>query len=336
MRFDRVFLLAVVVSASLSRIAARDIHSIIDRQTRRQRYDAGPPNSDKNKRIGLAGAPKRNDDNEQNAASKLRQRPWLLSFDQGTMLGDLLLAQKTRGASPCNLTAYGSTRSTLTAVASLLTTRTRRSGAVRAGQLIVDQLKDATRRAGPELALTGVCSLVFLMWQTPALRGLMQRHFLSSAWNVRQGRPHACLLSAISHDDFRHLFGNMAGLFATSPTVRPLLGKQYPWVFLGSVLVSDLFQTLRNPHGSSLGLSGFLMTLLALFAEYYPDSTLRLYIGGGAAPLQAKARHILYCALAHSVVMVLRPSGDGIGHAAHLGGLLYGVLYARWPRKSSR
>jgi membrane associated rhomboid family serine protease len=194
-----------------------------------------------------------------------------------------------------------------------------------------DLLHDAQRRAGPELAMTAVCSVVFLLWQFNSLTGLMNRHFLSSAWNIRHGRLHACLLSAISHQDFRHLVFNMASLFAMSPTVRLLIGKRYPWVFLGSILVSDLFQILRHPHGSSLGLSGFLSTLLALFAEYYPDAT--LYFRVGDVPCKAKARQVLYSSLALSAVLAIC-SWDNIGHAAHFGGLLFGVLYARWPRKS--
>jgi membrane associated rhomboid family serine protease len=253
-------------------------------------------------------------------------RPWHLIFDQGATLGDRQEEQES-----CTSTTGESYEVRVLVASPPAPPRTRYGSVV---DLLKDLLLDAPRRAGPELVMTGVCSVVFLLWQSPAMQGLMQRHFLSSVWNVQHGRPHACLLSAVSHHDFLHLCSNLIGLFAASPTVRPLLGKQYPWVFLSSVLVSDLFQTLRNPDGSSMGLSGFLMTLLALLAEYYPDSTLHVCIGGGCGiPFKAKARHVLYCTLAHTVVMVLRPSNDGIGHAAHLGGLLYGVLYARWPRK---
>jgi membrane associated rhomboid family serine protease len=252
-------------------------------------------------------------------------RPCRLSFDQGATLGDRQEEQES-----CTSTTVEAYEVQVLAASPPAPPRTRYGSVV---DLLRDLLLEAPRRAGPELAMTSVCSVVYLLWQSPALQGLMQRHFLSSAWNVQHGRPHACLLSAVSHHDFLHLFSNLIGLFAASPTVRPLLGKQYPWVFLSSVLVSDLFQTLRNPDGSSMGLSGFLMTLLALLAEYYPDSTLHVCICGGGIPFKAKARHVLYCTLAHTVVMVLRPSNDGIGHAAHLGGLLYGVLYARWPRK---
>jgi hypothetical protein len=71
-----------------------------------------------------------------------------------------------------------------------------------------------------------------------------------------------------------------------------------------------------------IGASGGVMAVLAAFIWYYPRQTLLVY---GVLPVPAWALGLLYLA---SDIGGLGDNTSKVAHVAHLGGALFGILYA--------
>lgn len=192
-----------------------------------------------------------------------------------------------------------------------------------------DQLRNMWESTAPEMTIAAVCGFLCFLSQFPSLKGVMRRHFLWSISNFQRKRFHTLLSATLMHEDPLHLLFNMASLFALSPTTRRFLKHHYSLVLLGSSFCSHLTFTLFHPQGSCLGLSGFIFTLLAVYAQRNPDTVLTIHVGG-LFPLRSTARNLLYISLVISMLMSFVPH-QRIAHSAHLGGLLFGVIYYRLP-----
>jgi membrane associated rhomboid family serine protease len=92
------------------------------------------------------------------------------------------------------------------------------------------------------------------------------------------------------------------------------------------------FLFLGGARGANgLGLSAVTMSLLAVYAEAYPDSILGMVLAG-IIPVRLPARRMLHLALLWSVggsILDLR-SPQRVAHSAHLGGLVFGIAYWRY------
>jgi membrane associated rhomboid family serine protease len=71
-----------------------------------------------------------------------------------------------------------------------------------------------------------------------------------------------------------------------------------------------------------MGASGALYGLLFAFALYYPNRPILMFL---LFPIPAKYFVMIIGAI--SFLSAVGGRGDGIAHAAHLGGLLFGYLY---------
>lgn len=154
--------------------------------------------------------------------------------------------------------------------------------------------------------------------------------------NVGQLLWGACtfLTSGFAHSPLRaggiwHLVFNMFGLFVFGRDLEERLGRRE---FLAFYLVSIVFANLLwlptmlllpiDAYG--LGASGAVYSLVVLFAMTYPFRKLLLM---GIFPLDAWVVGVMYVAL--SLFGFLSSGHDGVAHAAHLGGALFGFIYAR-------
>jgi hypothetical protein len=79
-------------------------------------------------------------------------------------------------------------------------------------------------------------------------------------------------------------------------------------------------------YGASAGVSG----IFAIFALLEAHSEVRLYF-----VLPIKARVLLYIVAGISVFFTLVPTprAGGVAHAAHLGGIIAGILFIRWDAR---
>lgn len=151
-------------------------------------------------------------------------------------------------------------------------------------------------------------------------------------FNVRsilRDKEYVRLISAgFLHGDMVHLLFNMMTLYFFGPIVIQVFGALgFLLIYFCSILFGNLFslylyknQAWYSAIGASGGVSGILFASIAML----PDLTLYLFF---VIPITGYVFGLLY--FAYSVYMMLNPrENDNIGHAAHLGGAFFGLLYA--------
>ncbi len=133
------------------------------------------------------------------------------------------------------------------------------------------------------------------------------------------------------HGGLFHLLMNLLGLWFLGSWVERVLGtKRYLFFFalcgLGGGLLQGTLMLLFPGHygdllyGASAGTSG----MLALFATLESESEIRWNF---VIPIRAK--HLLWIEAGISLFFTVVPADRGVAHAAHLGGILAGVAFAR-------
>jgi len=194
-------------------------------------------------------------------------------------------------------------------------------------------------------AFRGNMTYVFLglMWITFAAQfavlytaggGLFDDLFVLSAANLLDGNVWTVLTSVFAHSPggFFHIAGNSIALYFFGPLVERYLGsKRFAALFLVTGMVAGLAQIgtgllLGGPLAAGVyGASGAIMAIMGFLSIVNPNLKVMLLIP--PIPLKIRTITLLYAAL--SVFGVLAGGNViGIAHAAHLSGLVLGVLYA--------
>lgn len=147
---------------------------------------------------------------------------------------------------------------------------------------------------------------------------------------ILRNKEYIRLLSAgFLHGDLMHLLFNMMTLYFFGPIVNQAFGDfGFLMIYFGSILLGNLFslylyknQSWYSAIGASGGVSGILFASIAMI----PD--LGIYFFFIPIPIPGYIFGFLY--FAYSVYSMLNPrQQDNIGHAAHLGGAFFGLLYA--------
>ena len=147
---------------------------------------------------------------------------------------------------------------------------------------------------------------------------------------IRQRKEYIRLLSAgFLHADVMHLLFNMMTLYFFGPIVIEAFGVVgFLVIYFGSILLGNLFslylyqrQGWYSAIGASGGVSGILFAAIAI----YPS--IGIYVFFIPIPVPGYIFGLLY--FGYSVYMMLNPrQNDNIGHAAHLGGAFFGLVYA--------
>lgn len=152
---------------------------------------------------------------------------------------------------------------------------------------------------------------------------------------IKNNNEYLRLLSAgFLHGDWMHFFFNMLSLFFFAGTVIYGANTRFGFVegfgisgflliYFGSMILGNLFslylyknQSWYSAIGASGGVSGILFAAVALAPKDIEVNFLPGYLFGA-----------LY--FGYSVYMMLNPNqNDNIGHAAHLGGAFFGLVYA--------
>lgn len=174
------------------------------------------------------------------------------------------------------------------------------------------------------IAATAIIS--FLAWKNQA----MFEKYKFNVGAILRNREYVRLLSAgFLHADMMHLLFNMMTLFFFGPIVVQTFGAGgFLLVYLGSVLLGNVFslylyqnQSWYSAVGASGGVSGILFASIAMI----PDLPLYLFF----IPIPIPGYIFGFVYFAYSVYMMLNPrQHDNIGHAAHLGGAFFGLVYA--------
>ena len=154
------------------------------------------------------------------------------------------------------------------------------------------------------------------MWRT------MMRHFTVSKDGVmRHLRVHTLFTAMLSHQDFMHLFVNTFTLYFFGLEMLSVLGiVKFLQLYIGGGIFSSLchvgFQGRQNGMGASGGVYAVLINSIIMF----PSRTILLY---GLLPMPA---WLLGIGIVGNDLYGTTKSGySSTGHAAHLGGVVYGA-----------
>ncbi|MFC3157889.1 Rhomboid family protein [Chryseobacterium arachidis] len=137
------------------------------------------------------------------------------------------------------------------------------------------------------------------------------------------------LSSGFLHADIMHLVFNMLTLYFFGPVVIQGFGNLgFLIIYIGSILLGNVFSLFiyqRQPWYSAIGASGGVSGVLFASIAMVPD--IGIYMFFIPIPIPGYIFGLAY--FGYSVYMMLNPRQyDNIGHAAHLGGAFFGLVYA--------
>ena len=176
-------------------------------------------------------------------------------------------------------------------------------------------------------------------------------NFPTNAWfalsveGLRHGYAWQLLTYQLMHGGLLHLVLNCWMIYVFGREVEETLGRNsFLTLYFTSGVIGGLFQALAGVLlggafalpvvGASAGASG----LLAAFATLYPERPLMLLLFF-IIPVSMRAKFLLLFGGVVTLFGLVFPTGN-IAHAAHLGGLLTGIVFVRyaiywhwqWPR----
>jgi membrane associated rhomboid family serine protease len=191
-----------------------------------------------------------------------------------------------------------------------------------------------TLKAVPVLIVVNV--FVYLAWNYSfGMVGdprFMIHNFLVSWDGLMQGRVWTLVTSAFSHNLLWHLLINMFVLNSFGSILEQQLGtKNFLTFYFAAAIISSLGHAtvsaflLGQPDLPALGASGAVAGLILVFALLYPREKILLF---GIIPVPTLWGAGLFVGL-DIWGLIAQSEGGGlpIGHGAHLGGALAGILY---------
>jgi len=154
--------------------------------------------------------------------------------------------------------------------------------------------------------------------------------------NIFQGKYlWAFLTSMFMHGGFFHIFANMISLFFVGTLTERILGKKrYIYFYLGAGIFAGIFFVLSSLiltadfNTYAVGASGALFGVIGLLMVLTPN--LPVYLMFIPIPIKMK-----YAAPGILLVLWLISitANVGIGNTAHLGGLIFGLIFGIYLRK---
>ncbi|KAJ3510053.1 hypothetical protein NMY22_g16092 [Coprinellus aureogranulatus] len=195
--------------------------------------------------------------------------------------------------------------------------------------------------------IMGLNAFVFGMWFMAQQKYKLERdakplvwmyqNFTDSWANLQSGRVWTLLTSCFSHKDWGHIFFNGFTFFFMSPMVLRLLGsRSFIFLYLGAGLVGCVSSLFYNRYIDkrdipSHGASGAIYGVVTFLACVAPTLTFQLY---GIIPIPAWLAVVgLFSYDAYSTYTDNRGGTDTVGH---IGGMLSGVAYFIFMRRSGR
>lgn len=154
--------------------------------------------------------------------------------------------------------------------------------------------------------------------------GLFEKFKFNVAAIISKKEYFRLVSSAFLHADFMHLFFNMFSLYMFQAAVIYFFGNiGFLVIYFGSMILGNLFSLLiykNQPWYSAIGASGAVSGIIFASIAMAPNEISVNFLPGWIFGT-------LY--FGYSVYMMLNPrEHDNIGHAAHLGGAFFGLVYA--------
>ncbi|MBE7173883.1 MAG: rhomboid family intramembrane serine protease [Williamsia sp.] len=160
----------------------------------------------------------------------------------------------------------------------------------------------------------------------------------ASLWPIPTGnfRVWQLVTYMFMHADWYHIIFNMIGLYMFGTLLERFWGsKRFLQFYVMCGLAAGIVQLLLQQGSlSTLGASGAVMGILAAFGYLFPNTDLYLFF----IPIPIKAKYAISGFILLDLWGVLVPKeGDNIGHYAHLGGALAGlIIVILWNRNNRK
>jgi len=175
---------------------------------------------------------------------------------------------------------------------------------------------------------------VFFLWMIGAFTNpeFMIRNFLVSWKGLREGRVWTLVKAVISHNMLFHIFINMYVFYGFGVGLENALGgRRFLLFYLGAGIFASLCHALVSAFWigdntlQALGASGAISGVILLYSLMFPSEKLFLF---GILPIPALMASILVVGLdIWGLIQQTKGGSLPIGHGAHLGGALYGLIY---------
>ena len=182
-----------------------------------------------------------------------------------------------------------------------------------------------------------------LQFVKPQPQSVVQNWFQLETSKVLRGQVWRVLTCAFCHDRLSvwHIVINMYLLYRFGATLESMYGsKEFLLFYLTAAVASSAaFIALDLAVGRSIpaiGASGAVWAVMVLYAIFYPRHTILLMF---VIPIEIRWIVVIYGIFdLHPVLLELsgQPYHDGIAHAAHLGGLLFGLAYWKFNWRLER
>ncbi|WP_424358976.1 rhomboid family intramembrane serine protease [Methanocella sp. MCL-LM] len=167
--------------------------------------------------------------------------------------------------------------------------------------------------------LIGLTVLVYIIQMI--LPFSFTHNYLAFSLSSLFSAPWTIVTQVFAHDKFSifHLFFNMLALFFFGPLLERQIGSgRFLGLYLGTGILAGLAQVLIFPGTPVLGASGAIMGIMGTLVVLMPNLRIWLFF----IPMK-----LMYAVALFALYdLILLPSGDMVAHAAHLVGLLAGVL----------
>jgi membrane associated rhomboid family serine protease len=169
--------------------------------------------------------------------------------------------------------------------------------------------------------------------------------FALSVGGLRHGFVWQLVTYQFMHGGWLHLLLNCWAIYVFGREVEDTLGrKNFLTLYFASGVIGGLFQGLAGVlldgkfAAPVVGASAGAFGLVAAFATLYPERPLMLLLFF-IIPVSMRAKFLLLFSALLTVFGLVFPM-DNIAHAAHLGGMLTGIVFVRyaihwnwhWPR----
>lgn len=179
------------------------------------------------------------------------------------------------------------------------------------------------------LTILGALFVVFLMQMI--FPGLTEAFMFYPDKALSQ--PWLFVTAIFLHANLTHLFFNSYALFLFGPLVERKMGKkEFLKIFFGSGILGSFLYWLTYVVGiippiPALGASGAIYGIMAAAAVLYPNLRIFMFF----FPMRLREAVVVWFIISFIGTFDI---SSGIAAAAHLGGLIFGYLYAKdWVRK---
>ena len=173
------------------------------------------------------------------------------------------------------------------------------------------------------LILVATCVISYMALQN---RSMMARYELHVGPMVRNREWFRLVSSGFLHVDLMHLFVNMLTLVFAGEAMEILFGKiGFLGLYFGAMVGGSalaVFIHRNNPGYRAVGASGAISGLIYAFAVLFPGAEIRLFF---ILPIPAWLFAVAYTAYS---LFGIRTRHANLGHEAHLGGGIIGVIAA--------